>query len=185
MRWSGSWARGWRPPMPRPPAERRTDEHTYERTPMDATLPLLIERSRARRDALAAAAATAQRASQQADATLQRLQAFRQEYLARAPALRSGPQDADGVAGWQAFMASLDRALVQQGEACERSRQLQALRQRELAEGQQRLTAFEALATRQAQARLRRDLHNQQRETDAFAARAPGRPRPDDFLEPS
>ena len=33
--------------------------------------------------------------------------------------------------------------------------------------------------------RLRRDLHNQQRETDAFAARAPGRPRPDDFLGPS
>ena len=47
-----------------------------------------------------------------------------------------------------------------------------AMRQRQLVDGQRRLMAFEALAARQALARTQKQQRQAQRESDEFAARA-------------
>ncbi len=135
-------------------------------------LPLLIDRARTLRDQLAAAAAQATQALQQSEQTLDQLGRFREETLARCPTARVGGFSADRLHDWQRFMTRLDEALSLQRAECERRRQSLALRQQHLAEGQRRLMAFEALETRQAMERQRKQARQAQRDSDEFAARA-------------
>ncbi len=139
---------------------------------MKQALPLLIERAREARDQLSAAARAATLSLQQAQATLDQLTAFRADYLHRSPTATVGGFSADRLHDWQRFMTRLDEALAMQGEDCERRRQVEAQRLQQLAEGQRRLMAFEALAARQAAERDRRQVRQAQRESDEFAARA-------------
>lgn len=145
---------------------------------MIAALPLLIERAKEARDRLATAARQATQAVQQAQAVLAQLETFRRDTLARSPLHGTRHFSADQLLDWQRFMARLDQALESQQGECERRRQHEAWRLQQLAEGQRRLTAFEALATREAQARELRLRRAQQREADAFAARAFRTPSP-------
>lgn len=139
---------------------------------MKLVLPLLIERAREARDQLAAAARAAALATQQAQATLEQLTNFRADYLGRSPTAGAGGFSADRLHDWQQFMTRLDEAVALQRQDCERRRQFEAMRQEQLAQGQRRLMAFEALALRQAQERDRRLARQDQRESDEFAARA-------------
>ncbi|MFD0669593.1 flagellar export protein FliJ [Ramlibacter sp. MAHUQ-53] len=135
-------------------------------------LPLLIEQSRELRDKLAAAVSHGTRALQQAQATLDQLGRFREDTLARSPTGRVGGFSADRLHDWQLFMTRLDEALDLQRAECERRAQALAMRQQQLADGQRRLMAFEALAARQAAERQRRQARQAQRDSDEFAARA-------------
>ncbi len=138
---------------------------------MRAVLPLLIERAQAARDAQSARLRQAQQAQAQAGATLQRLQAFRQECLARSPAAL-GRGDGPGMADYQQFVSRLDEAIGLQTQDVE-ARRLQAEhQQRLLADCQQRLLAFETLDRRQAQQRHAREQRRDQHAADEFAARA-------------
>ena len=139
---------------------------------MKEALPLLIERAREARDRLAAAARAAALDVQQADATLQHLATFRADYLRRSPTASVGGFSADRLHDWQRFMTRLDEALDLQRAECERRAQALAMRQQQLADGQRRLMAFEALAARQAAERQRRQARQAQRDSDEFAARA-------------
>lgn len=139
---------------------------------MRQVLPLLIERALEARDQLAAAARAATQAVQQSQATLEQLTHFRADYLKRSPTGHVGDFSADRLHDWQRFMTRLDEAMAMQREDCERRRQVEALRIQQLAEGQRRLMAFEALAARQAAERDRRQARQAQRESDEFAARA-------------
>ncbi len=139
---------------------------------MKQVLPLLIERALEARDQLAAAARQATQAVQQAEATLAQLTTFRADYLRRSPTGSVGGFTADRLHDWQRFMTRLDEAMALQREDCERRRQVEAMRQQQLAEGQRRLMAFEALAARQAAEQNRRQARQAQRDSDEFAARA-------------
>lgn len=142
---------------------------------MKRVLPLLIEQAGAARDRQSLAVAQAGRAVQQAQATLDRLQDFRGECLARAPNARPGVADAGALDGYQQFVARLDHAIgVQGGEAALRGAQLDEQRTR-LAACQQRLLAFEALLARQQRQSQARQARREQRDSDAFAARAAAR----------
>lgn len=139
---------------------------------MKQVLPLLIERALEARDQLAAAARQATQAVQQADATMLQLTNFRADYLGRSPTATVGSFSADSLHDWQRFMTRLDEALAMQREECDRRRQAEAQRQQQLAQGQRRLMAFEALAARQAAELGRRQARQAQRDSDEFAARA-------------
>lgn len=139
---------------------------------MKQALPLLIERALEARDQLAAAARAATQAVRQGEGTLAQLTTFRADYLRRSPTATVGGFSADRLHDWQRFMTRLDEAVAMQREDCERRRQLEALRVQQLAEGQRRLMAFEALAARQAAELARRQARQAQRDSDEFAARA-------------
>jgi flagellar FliJ protein len=138
---------------------------------MRAVLPLLIERAEAARDAQSVRLRQAQQAQAQAQGTLERLQAFRQECLARSPAAL-GRGDGAGMADYQRFVSRLDEAIGLQAQDVDARRQQAEHQQRLLAECQQRLLAFQTLDRRQAQQRQARELRRDQRAADEFAARA-------------
>jgi len=139
---------------------------------MRYALPILISTAEAARDQQAAGLARAREAARQAQATLERLRAFRTECLARSPAGRLGASDGLGLQTYQGFVTRLDEALVlQQGEA-ERREHAAGEQLAQLQRCQQRLAALQALQRRdalQAQARAQR---REQHEADEFAARA-------------
>jgi flagellar FliJ protein len=139
---------------------------------MDAVLPLLIERAQAARDRLAVEARQTAQALQQSHATLQRLQQFRAEYLARSPATRGTAVSPQALVDWQRFLARLDDAIRMQEQECEHRSQMDDARRRQLGEGQRRLMAFETLDRRRAAVREAALVRRAQRDADEFAARA-------------
>jgi flagellar FliJ protein len=142
---------------------------------MQQVLPLLIGQARAARDQQAARLQQAQLAVQQARATLERLQAFRLECLARSPAATLGRADGAALADYQRFVTRLDDAITsQQGEVALRE-SVATQQQQVLQQAQQRLLAFDTLARRHAQQRATRELRRDQRQADEFAARATAR----------
>lgn len=139
---------------------------------MDQALPLLIDRATESRDRQSARLAQALKSVQQAQATLERLRAFRLECLSRSPAAQLGRGDGQTLAAYQTFIARLDEAIaMQQREAT--LRQSQADQQQALlGQCQQKLLAFETLSKRAAQRRELKAARKSQRESDEFAARA-------------
>ena len=135
-------------------------------------LPHLIEQATQDRDREAARLQQAQRAVQQASATLERLRVFRLECLARSPAASHGRGDGATLADYQRFVSRLDEAIAMQGQEVAQRDQLAAQQQQRLVAAQQRLLAFDALQRRQLQQRHLRDQRREQRAADEFAARA-------------
>lgn len=138
----------------------------------NALPPELITRARDVRDARALELQRATQAWRQALDTLSQLDAFHQQLLGRSPARVSGPQSAGACADWQAFVTGLDRARAQQAAAAEGLQARHAQAQQHLSYAQTRLTALEALEARRLSAREKALARAQQRECDAFAARA-------------
>lgn len=145
---------------------------------MKAVLPLLIERARQARDQLAVQSRQAAQRVQQAAATREQLESFRQDYLRRAPGRAGQPTTADGLQDWQRFVTRLDQAIALQVQDLAIRQQQAEHAQVRLAEGQRRLTAFQALDTRQHAAQSQREQRAAQRDSDEFAARATLTPPP-------
>jgi flagellar FliJ protein len=135
-------------------------------------LPQLIEQATQGRDREAARLQQAQRTVQQARSTLERLQAFRLECLARSPAASHGRGDGATLADYQRFVSRLDEAIVMQGHELAQREQQAAQQQQRLVAAQQRLLAFDTLKRRQLQQRHAREQRREQRAADEFAARA-------------
>lgn len=143
---------------------------------MDHVLPLLIERAAALRDRQAAATQQARLAAEQADATLDRLEGFRVDVLARSAAGTLARTTSDSLAGYQQFVTKLDDAIGMQAHEAD-TRHLRANEQQaQLIEAQRRLLAFETLQRRRAAEKNAREQRKLQREADEFAARAARRP---------
>lgn len=138
---------------------------------MQHALPLLIERARTARDQQSARLAQARQEQDRAQATLQRLQDFRRECLARNPVHR-GRTDADSLEDHLRFLGTLDQAMAQQQQQLALRERHCADQQAQLQQLQQRLLAFETLARRQADAKARQAARQEQRATDDFAALA-------------
>lgn len=142
------------------------------RSALQQVLPLLIERAQAARDRQAAVLRQVQQSAAQAHTTLQRLDAFQAECLARSAAGQLGRSDGASLAGYQAFVGRLGEAIdLQAQEAALRQAQAQDQQQR-LLQQQRRVLAFETLARRDAQQRARRQDRLERLATDEFAARA-------------
>jgi len=139
---------------------------------MDHALTLLIAAARTARDRQAAALLQARSSVQQAESTAQRLRDFRVDCLARSAAGRLGTTSAGGLQDYQRFVGRLDEAVVMQGQQIvARAEQVRQQEER-LQALQQRLLALEALASRRAQQRQAKQLRQEQRDSDEFAARA-------------
>lgn len=139
---------------------------------MNHALPLLIDAAEAARDQHAARGARARQAVAQANGTLQRLQDFRVECLARSAAGTLGRTHGAALQDHQRFVAKLDEAIGLQAHEVRRCEQhadqLQGLLQR----SQQRVLALHALRERQARTAAARATRREQRDADEFAARA-------------
>jgi flagellar FliJ protein len=145
---------------------------------MKHVLPLLIEAAREKRDREGAMLRAAQQATAQAANTLQRLGDFRGECLARSAAATQGQTTGRALQDYQRFVGRLDDAIGQQRNETARRADAADAQQLKLAQAQQRLLAFEALAQRRVNAQQQRDQRRMQRETDEFAARTLARGNP-------
>jgi len=139
---------------------------------MDHVLPLLIERATAARERQAATMRVAYRALEQAGATLGKLQDFRGECIARAPASTGQSTDAETLAAQQRFVTRLDDAIGQQSIEAQARAHRAAEQQSLLAQAQQRLLAFETLAKRRLEQKNAREHRRELRDGDEFAALA-------------
>lgn len=139
---------------------------------MDKVLPILTERATTARDQQAVRMREAAGLLQQAGATLDRLQEFRTDCIARSPTARGGSPDGQSMADYQRFLGRLDEAITLQQQECVRRQERSAAVQQALIENQKRLMAFETLARRRGALRLLKDSRVAQRMSDEFAARA-------------
>ncbi|MBL0421454.1 flagellar export protein FliJ [Ramlibacter sp. AW1] len=139
---------------------------------MQASLAVIIERSREARDQRVSQAHAAGMAVQQAQAVLQQLQGYRLDYLRRSPSAPGLRVRVEQLVEFQRFVAKLDEAIGLQGQELALRRQRELESQRLLAEAQRRLLAFEALLARHADERARLARRREQRDTDEFAAQA-------------
>ncbi len=135
-------------------------------------LPFLLAQARELRDTRSRTVREAAQAWQQAQATLDQLQAFRSQFIARSPNLHTGCQGTGGMGDWHRFAQGLAQAMTQQEAQAEGHRQRHAQCQDRLSEAQARVLALEALEARRAAAQARVQERRLQRECDEFAARA-------------
>lgn len=136
------------------------------------TLIKLIDLAEAERDNDMAQANAVKRMAQESQNTLSRLQTFHTEFLTRAP--RAGTQ-AFGIAtlqGRQQFNDAIGNAIGAQQQACNEREQRSAEAQALLVERQKRLLALQSLHTRQTTAQQVLQVRREQKESDAWAARA-------------
>lgn len=136
------------------------------------TLIKLIERVESERDSERAHAHQARRQAEEAHNTLVRLQAFRQDFLCRAPGAQSAPVHAESLQGRQQFTLAIGQAIGAQQQACAERDQQRDRAQAVLMERQKRLLALQSLHQRQADAQHALQLRRDQKESDAWAARA-------------
>jgi flagellar protein FliJ len=139
---------------------------------MDHVLPVLIRNAVAARDRQQALSRVAAAAQRQAGVTLERLQQFRGDCLARSPAASQRAVDAQALIDYQHFVARLDDAIAMQGQECSRGAQRSEFARQQLLESQRRLMSFESLVKRRAQTQAAAQGRRDQRDTDEFAARA-------------
>jgi len=139
---------------------------------MKHALPLLLQSAASARDRQAAVLAQARQAVAQAQATLDRLEGFRAECLARSAAGTLRTTGAEALREYQRFVERLDEAVAMQRNELDARAQRAAAEHDRLLRCQQRLLAFEALREREARAAAARAQRREQRESDEFAARA-------------
>lgn len=139
---------------------------------MERVLTTLIEGARLARDRQSVAVRTAVGMAEQARHTLDRLDQYRGECLARSPAVAGGMPDREMLLDYQRFVGRLDQAIGLQGHEHQvREGHLEAA-QLKLLDHQRRLMALETLVKRRAAAKAVKAARQDQRDTDEFAARA-------------
>lgn len=136
------------------------------------TLALLIERAETARDNERQAAVAAQRLALESQQTLGRLENFQADFLRRAPGTASASVAVTTLEQRQQFHAAIDQAIAVQQDACSQREQLSQLAQAQLAARQKRLLALQSLHNRQATQAQALRIRQEQRESDAWAARA-------------
>lgn len=136
------------------------------------TLSLLIERAEAARDNERSTATAAQRLALESQQTLGRLENFQDDFLRRAPGVASQAIAVTTLEQRQQFHAAIDQAIDVQQQACVQREQAHQLAQAQLAARQKRLLALQSLNNRQANQALAVRIRQEQRESDAWAARS-------------
>jgi flagellar export protein FliJ len=137
-----------------------------------AILERLIDHSRRERDRVAAQAADARRASNQAADTLTTLRDYRREYDVKSPKLRQrAPVDPVLLRYHEAFVDRLEIALVEQRGQLVRLDETADAQNARLNAAQQRLKAFETLLERIDADTQRAARRAEQVATDEQAAR--------------
>ncbi|MFG6176430.1 flagellar export protein FliJ [Halomonas sp. THAF12] len=126
----------------------------------------LTELAREARDLAGQRLAGDRRSVDQIIAQLESLQRYRAEYAAQLQvALREGIDPAS-MHNYQRFLASLDDALVRARQALEEQRRRVAHSQRHWQQEQRRLSSYDTLAERRAEAQRRAEQRREQRDTD-------------------
>lgn len=138
----------------------------------DATLRMLIEMARERRDAASGRKAEAQRDADAAAATLRTLDDYRGQALANGPVRDGAALEVAQLRTLDAFGCRLDAAIASQRGACEQRDAVVADRAQHLGDAQRRLQALELLESRRRAERLAAEERRSQRDNDEFAARA-------------
>lgn len=138
---------------------------------MKNSLPLLIDHARTARDQAAARNEVALAGVRESDATVERLEQYRLEYLSAPPGTAGKSVSALSLASFHDFVARLDMAIGLQKHESSRRSALAAQATQLLMEKQQRLFAFEALMARNNAAMQRVAARQEQRNSDEFAAR--------------
>lgn len=138
---------------------------------MRKSLPLLIEHARTARDQAAGRNEAALAAVRESDATVERLEQYRLEYLSAAPGTTGNSVSALSLASFHDFVARLDMAIGLQKHESKKRSSLAAQATQLLMEKQQRLFAFEALMARNNAAIQQVAARKEQSNSDEFAAR--------------
>jgi flagellar FliJ protein len=124
-----------------------------------------------RRDAWATRLAQASRQAAEGRHKLDLLREYRREYLARMGSAGRSGIHGDGLRNYRTFLANLDRAIEQQGEAV-----LSVERERTRAQDawtaeQRAVHSYEVLQARQTSSAARRERREHQKQQDEFAIR--------------
>lgn len=136
------------------------------------TLIKLIDRAEAERDDEMAQANAVKRMAQESQNTLSRLQIFHTEFLSRAPAAGAQAFSIATLQGREQFSDAIGNAIDVQQQACHEREQRSAEAQALLVERQKRLLALQSLHTRQKTVQQMLQVRREQKESDAWAARA-------------
>lgn len=139
---------------------------------MNQVLELLVERAEGARDQATRQAQEARKAAQMVEGTLDRLQLYRSECLARSPTMRTTGADAQSLRDYQQFVSRLDEAIQVQKNECVFRQSLVEGAQRHLLQAQQRLMALQTLVKRRVSVATAKDARRAQAASDEFAALA-------------
>lgn len=135
-------------------------------------LRMLIELATTARDGAAARQAQLHEQRMQADTQLQALQGYVRDYQARAEdAMRQGC-DIAAQENQRAFLARLERAVVQQGDEVQRRTRLLSAAAAEVAQFQRKLKSLQALAQRKLDIQRLATERREQKTMDELARQA-------------
>jgi len=135
-----------------------------------SALDTLIELTREAVDNAGRHLAGARRSQQQAQAQLDTLQHYRQEYShGLQQAMQQGMEPAS-LLNYQAFLGSLDDAIARAGQSLRAQAQQVGQRQQHWLEQQRKLNSYDTLVNRRVQAEQLRDSRRDQRLTDELSA---------------
>ena len=127
------------------------------------SLDTLIELARKARDRAGQALAEGRQQSQQAEAQLARLHAYREEYAAQLQNLMTRGIEASTLANYRHFLGSLDEAIQSARQALDQQQQRVETTRQHWQQEQRQLTSFDTLAQRRACAVQRREIRQEQR----------------------
>ena len=114
--------------------------------------------------------AGARRSQQQIQAQLDTLRHYRQEYSLRLQQSMQQGMDPASLINYQAFLGSLDDAIVRAGQSLHEQERQVGQRQQQWLEQQRKLNSYNTLVDRRNQAEQLRDNRQQQRVTDELSA---------------
>ena len=114
--------------------------------------------------------AGARRSQQQIQTQLDTLRHYRQEYSLRLQQSMQQGMDPASLINYQAFLGSLDDAIVRAGQSLHEQERQVGQRQQQWLEQQRKLNSYNTLVDRRNQAEQLRDSRQQQRVTDELSA---------------
>ena len=114
--------------------------------------------------------AGARRSQQQIQTQLDTLRHYRQEYSLRLQQSMQQGMDPASLINYQAFLGSLDDAIVRAGQSLHEQERQVGQRQQQWLEQQRKLNSYNTLVDRRNQAEQLRDNRQQQRVTDELSA---------------
>lgn len=114
--------------------------------------------------------AGARRSQQQIQTQLDTLRHYRQEYSLRLQQSMQQGMDPASLINYQAFLGSLDDAIVRAGQSLHEQERQVGQRQQQWLEQQRKLNSYNTLVDRRNQAEQLRDSRHQQRVTDELSA---------------
>ncbi|XKE45449.1 flagellar export protein FliJ [Halomonas organivorans] len=140
-----------------------------------SALDNLTELAREARDKAGQKLAGERQNAAQIVAQLESLQRYRREYAQQLQAALRQGIDPASMHNYQRFLASLDEALERARQALAEQRQRVERSQRQWQQEQRRLTSYDTLAERRAQAHRRAEQRREQRATDELVTQRWGR----------